>query len=462
MVNDNIFAINKSITSEDQSEEFDDSTNEAYSNFEKEDDSEQLVTIGRKIEFNRSERRIRDLKSDETDGLLEKQPFFQRKYVWNDKKASLFIESLLLNVPIPLIYTAEDKLSGTELVIDGQQRITSAFRFINNEFSLKGLRVFNEELEGKKFKEIKQEYQLKITRYPLSIIKISADSDEEVKFEIFERINSGAANLKEQELRNCIYRGHYNEFIKDCAADNMFIDILFSGKEPKRMENSEMVLRFFAFYLNGYTNYPGRLKTFLNEHMKINKKIFDKGEDEKNHKLKNHKKIFKKSLELSKYVFGDKAFRTCNLKSDKKLAWGNINKSLFDIVMTGFAQYEKHQIIPNSDSIREALINLIINDPKFITSSGTLQKSNVIYRFTKWYNELQSIINHPKQARSFSYELKNELYTKNPVCEKCGQAIRNIDDAELDHHKPYWRGGETIEENARLMHRFCNRSKSGN
>lgn len=67
---------------------------------EDEDDELNFLKIGRKIEFNRSERRIRDLKNDEIDGILEKQPFFQRNYVWTDKKASQLIESILLNVPL--------------------------------------------------------------------------------------------------------------------------------------------------------------------------------------------------------------------------------------------------------------------------------------------------------------------------------------------------------------------------
>lgn len=428
------------------------------------DIDDDLMVIGRKIDFNRSERRIRDLKNDETDGLLEKQPYFQRNYVWTDKKASLLIESILLNVPIPMIYTAEDKETRTELVVDGQQRLTSAFRFLNGDFELTGLKIFRE-LNGKKYKELDREYQLKIARYPLSVIKVSADSDEEVKFEIFERINSGAANLNDQELRNCVYRGYYNEFIKKCAKNKVLHDLMFNNKKTKRMEDSEMVLRFFAFYFNGYTSYPGRLKKFLNDHMKDYKNKFDReNELERNELFDKYKKIFLHSLSLVKTVFGDKAFKSCSFKKDgetKTLIWAKSNKVLFDVVMTSFAQYDKSQIIPYSDSIREALINIILTDYKFLPKDGTLSSSNVKYRFTKWYNELQSIITHKKQPRNFSYSLKEELYRNDNTCSYCGQKIRNIDDSEIDHDKPYWKGGETIPENARLMHRFCNKTKSG-
>lgn len=427
------------------------------------DTDNNLMIIGRKIDFNRSERRIRDLKNDENDGLLEKQPYFQRKYVWNDKKASLLIESILLNVPIPMIYTAEDKETKTELVVDGQQRLTSAFRFLDGEFQLTGLKIFKE-LNGQYYKGLNKDYQLKITRYPLSVIKVSADSDEEVKFEIFERINSGAANLNDQELRNCVYRGNYTEFIKTCAKNKTLHDLMFGGKVTKRMEDSEMVLRFFAFYSNGYTSYPGILKKFLNNHSKDYKLIFDKeSEPQRKQLFEKNKKVFLQSLTLSKTVFGEHAFRSCSFRDDgtKKMVWGKPNKVLFDVIMTSFTQYAKSQIIPYSDSIREALINIMLTDPKFLPKDGTLSGTNVKYRFTKWYNELQLIVAYDKQPRNFSYSLKEELYKNNPTCTYCGQKITTIDDSAVDHNIPYWKGGATIPENARLMHRFCNRTKSG-
>lgn len=432
---------------------------------DEDEDEDDVLIIGRKIDFNRSERRIRDLKSDEEDGLLDKQPYFQRNYVWNDKKASQLIESILLNVPIPLIYTAEDENTGAELVIDGQQRLTSAFRFMSGDFSLKGLKIFHE-LNEKYYSELEREYQLKISRYPLSVIKVSSDSDEEVKFEIFERINSGSANLNNQELRNCIYRGHYNEFIKEMAKNKLLHELLFNGKRTKRMEDSEMVLRFFAFYLNGVNNYPGTLKRFLSDHIKDFKNKFDQEkEDEREKLLGKYKKDFLNSLSVSKIVFGNKAFKSGTLKrkgDQHKLVWGRTtNKALFDIITTSFAQYTKHEIIPYSDSIREALINLMVSDEHFLSQDGTLSRANVRYRFNKWNGELQSIIGNKKSPRSFSYQLKEELFDKNPVCNYCDQKIHNLDDSVVDHHKPYWKGGETIPENARLMHRFCNLVKSG-
>ncbi|MFD2922172.1 GmrSD restriction endonuclease domain-containing protein [Halobacillus naozhouensis] len=446
--------------SEDIEEEVEatEETNEQTEEGGQEDDG--IFIIGRKIDFNRSERRIRDLKNDESDGLLDKQPYFQRNYVWNNNKASQLIESILLNVPIPLIYTAEDKETGTELVIDGQQRLTSTFNFMDGEFQLSGLKIFHE-LNGKTYSQLDREFQLKISRYPLSVIKVSAESDEEVKFEIFERINSGSANLNDQELRNCVYRGNYNEFIKKMAKNKLLHTMMFSGRSTKRMVDSEMVLRFLSFHLNGVASYNGSLKQFLNSHMKDNRIIFDKERKEDSEKtLEKYKKDFLKSLELTNIVFGDKAFKTASIKN-KRLVWSRPNKALFDLITTSFAQYSKHEIVPNSDSIREALINIILNDPKFLPQDGTVSKANVRYRFNIWNGELQAIINSNKSPRSFSYEIKEQLFKRVPTCNYCKQRIQSIDDSVVDHHVAYWKGGETIPENARLMHRFCNQVKSG-
>lgn len=429
--------------------------------FEAEDDEDEMVSIGHKIVFNPSDRRIRDLYTDWQEGLLDPTPDFQRGYVWDDKKASLLVDSILLNVPIPLIYTAEDQ-DQTELVIDGHQRLMSLFRYMNNEFPLKGVKTFKN-LEGKYFRDLEREYQMKIRTYPLPIITIKAESDEEVKFEIFERINSGSVNLNEQELRNCIYRGAYNEFLKQCAEEDLLLRLVFGGNKPKRMQDVEMVLRFFSFY-EDQNLYPGRLKAFLNEHMKQRQQAYEIMEiTEREKKFDNLKKVYKKALELSSYVFGDEAFRPYSFNNEKELAWtSKVNRSLYDVVMCGFALYEKSQVVPKLDSIRESMINIILKDPKFLPNAGTLQQEVVRYKFTTWFHELQLIIDSPKQPRSFSSQLKQELFDKDSTCSICHQSIKSIDDAEIDHHEPYWRGGATIPENARLSHRFCNRSKSGN
>ena len=177
------------------------------------------------------------------------------------------------------------------------------------------------------------------------------------------------------------------------------------------------------------------------------------------------RKVFKKSLELSKTVFGtDKIFRTCFLreKSPYQLEWGDKrNMALLEIVLWGFTLYDKAQIIPKADAIREALIKLMLSDPHFIVKEAIYRKDNLRYRFDTWTKELREVIDSPKQPRTFSLRLKEELFEADPTCNICGQKIRSVDDSEVDHHEPYWKGGLTIDRNARLTHRYCNRKKGG-
>lgn len=426
-------------------------------------DDESYKKIGHNVVSDRSERRISGLRQDNDLGDLVINPIWQRLHVWDDTKASRLIESILLNIPIPMIYVADEGgTEGKELVIDGQQRLRSAFRYINNEYSLRGLKVFVG-LNGKKFSDLDKDYQRKINRYNFTVVRIQeALSDEKVKFDIFERINTGAVNLNPQELRNCLYVGDYNEFLKEIADDPLFKKLYFGQNKPQRMQDVEMVLRFFSFSIEGLHSYTGRLKSFLNNHINKYTKLFENFNDsEKKKEQKKLREMFQKSITLANSAF-EKPFRSCQLRDDKTLTWNRSpNKSLYDAVMYGFIHFEKNQVMNHLDSINEALINIILNDPAFLPSSQTVSKKNVNYRFNRWRKELDEIITSPIQPRTFSRKLKQELFDIDSTCKICKQAILSIDDSEIDHIKPYWKGGATIPENAQLVHRFCNRSKSG-
>ena len=394
-------------------------------------------------------------------GDLILDPEFQRRYVWDNKKASLLIESILLEVPIPVIYLAEEE-DGKFTVIDGQQRLRSFFRFLNNEFKLRGLSVLSE-LNGKYFKDLDKEKQRKIEDATLRVIEIRKESHSDVKFEIFERLNVGAVKLNDQELRNCIYRGKYNDLIKELAEDRDFLFLLGLKEPHKRMYDRELVLHFLAFYNQTYLKYKPPMKQFLNREMENNRNISEE-------KIKELRRAFKETVSMVKSVFGDKAFRRF-IPGDEKDPNGRweirkINIGLFEIIMFGFSRYAKNQIIPLSDVIREELLHMMTSDKEFVESisgSGTTSIAKVTTRFKKWLDALERIVGTPKtEPRTFSWELKKQLYEQNPTCAICGNRIMLIDDATIDHVEHYWRGGKTIPSNARLVHRYCNLKRGRN
>ena len=420
----------------------------------------------RKIYFKTPTKQIKHVYTDYKRGDLDVRPAFQRGFVWDIKKASRLIESILLGVPIPVIYTAEIE-DGTEIVIDGQQRLLSIFSFLdgtfpknNKPFKLKGLGVLKE-LNNKTFKELDKPIQKVIENYSLPFIIITKDSDSDVKFEIFERLNTGSVKLNDQELRNCIYRGKYNDLLKELSEDDIYQQILNSPKLKDRMLDRELILRFFAFYHNTHLKYKPPMKQFLNKDMEKFRNLSD---DE----ARELRAVFRKTVDLVRTVFGDKAFRRFIPGDDKDPNgyWETrkLNKGLFDVIMWSFSNYEKHQIVPHADAIREELLWLMTHDQRFIDSIrvSTDSLENTQYRFDTWRESLKNIVGYPSsEPRTFKWEYKKQLYDTNPVCAICDQKIQTIDDAEVDHIDFYWRGGKTIPSNARLVHRFCNRKRGG-
>jgi hypothetical protein len=133
--------------------------------------------------------------------------------------------------------------------------------------------------------------------------------------------------------------------------------------------------------------------------------------------------------------------------------------------MFGFTLYEKRDIVPLSDAIREEMLWLETSDEKFIdalSGSGTDRKDKIQLKFETWINSLREVIGYSSgERRNFSSDFKERLWRANPVCAIDGSKILDPDDAEVDHIEFYWRGGRTIPENARLVHRYCNRKRGG-
>ena len=414
-----------------------------------------------KINFTSKDSEIASLHRQYKTGRLRIQPDYQRKYVWDPKKASLLIESILINIPIPIIYLAATKDNKIN-VIDGQQRLTSIFSFIDGKFpddstfKLRGMQVLTE-LKGKTFQELSEVYQDKIYDYSIRTITFDPDSDPDLQYEIFSRLNTGSVSLNEQELRNCVYRGPFNEFVKELATDVEYLQLLGLDGPEKRMKDVELVLRFIAFYKNTYINYKSPMKLFLNETMRTNMNM---DEIEK----KKIRTAFKRAVTNLKSLLGDHCF--CKFKIDPDTNEGtwdkNMNRSLFDILMDSMARLDTTVLMRHLDSIREALIDLMVSNNRF-GESIMIKTSDAIVvkrRFELWNKTLESIIRDDKaDKRCFSFEFKQQLYNQNPTCAICHQHINSIDDCAVDHIEQYWLGGKTIPENARLCHRYCNNTR---
>jgi hypothetical protein len=399
-------------------------------------------------------------------GRLILQPEFQRQYVWPKSKASSLIESILLGIPLPSFYMAELP-SGKWEAVDGQQRLTSINAFIQGRFpsgepaKLSRLRI-RKDLNGKTFSQLPDDDQETIQNYSLRVILIEREADPNLKYEVFERLNSGSQVLSDMELRNCIYRGPYNDLLKDLTENKYLLAIRGAKGPDEKMKDRQYILRFFAMCRKSHLRYKSPMKRFLNEEM-------EPFRHPPTQEIERLRELFEAAIECAYIVFGSHAFRRYSFGDQEKVdgSWpsaGTINVALWDTILYGFSLYEKRQIVASADAIREEFLDLLTHDDKFLDFIGrsTDRIDRIQYRAETWLGRLRAVINVPSnEPRQFSRALKIKLFNADPSCAICGQHIFDLNDSELDHVRHYWRGGATIPENARLTHRFCNRHRGG-
>ncbi|WP_349426572.1 DUF262 domain-containing protein [Microbacterium sp. LWS13-1.2] len=315
---------------------------------------------------------VRSIREDIRGGRISLNIAYQRKYVWDSGKASRLIESLLLNVPIPVCYFAEDD-DGVYEVIDGLQRLTTIRKFLDNEFALTGASVLSE-LNGMKFDDLEPRDQRRLEGRTIRCIVITADSHPDIKFDVFERLNTGAASLTAQELRNSVYRGPFNDSLKDLAKKTYFTDLLGSFTN-RRMGHEELLLRYFAL-VEGISTYKPPLRQLLNEKMRTHRKSPLTPEDEEQ---------FKTVCTTVSDVFGDRPFTTPGSQNP-------VNKALFDAVMVTVTFCDLHELQLKKDAARDALADLS-KDESFQISIGraTADRSRVLYRVTAFASRLQKL-----------------------------------------------------------------------
>lgn len=406
----------------------------------------------KELHFTPKDMPISDFDRMELKGRIETNPEYQRDFVYSIEKSSRLIESALMKIPLPTIYLCEEKDSKLS-VVDGQQRIRSFLNFIRNEYALKGMTVFPE-LEGKYYKDLETKLQDVIDETSIRTIIINEDSAD-AKYDIFERLNRGAVTLKEQELRNCVYRGPYNSMINEIATDKN-VSIMFKA-ENKRMWYQEYILRFFA--LIDFMSYKPSMKTHLNKYMKAHQ--YD---DEKN--VQEDKDAFIKTLSIVKEVLGADAFSTVDY--DKKVVLNKFSATFYDSIMVAFSRFDRTKLISKADAIRAAINDKKLHDDVYHDAcyAATGSTDRVVRRILTIFNLVSSILGDDgveKEVRTFDSSLKLPLAEKQGyVCPLCQNKIVDIDECEIDHIIPYSLGGKTVFENAQLVHKICNRHKSNN
>lgn len=402
------------------------------------------------VSIEKNDRSLSEFYSWYEEGTLVLNTDWQREFVWDRRRSSRLIESFLINLPVPVIYLAQNNAGNYE-VIDGLQRLTSVFNFFGNEYELRGLEI-KKDLNGCKFQDLSSILQKKLKHCTLRTFELSQETPKDLMFLIFERLNTGGISLNEMEIRNCLYRGKLNNLIKELAQFKEFMHCVNQKNIHRRMKDRALILRFLAFYQMTYMKARRGLKAFFNEFCETYRNPTEK-------KLDEFRNQFKQASKAAFSIFGKNGFRLRDGRS--------VNASVFQVVCVSFTEHDLGALIRSASAIRKEYDNLTSTDDYWCDCVGrsTGDFERISYAFKTWNERLRLVMensepNDPK--RIFPRELKEKLYGQNDVCEICGQKISHIDDAALDHHKPHSRGGQTVPENARLVHRHCNATRPHN
>lgn len=207
-------------------------------------------------------------------------PAYQRDFVWSIDRQSKFIESVMLGLPIPYVFTASlekdiESDEGRVEIVDGSQRIRTLAAFLNDDLILDGLEKLHK-LNGFRFSDIELSRQRKFKRRPIRVIELSEKATESVRRDIFERINTGSDELRAMEKRKGIFTGPFYDFIAECAALPLFNEVCpISYRKQRREEAEEMVLRYFA-YADRYEKFNHSVRIFLDDYLRDHQNKFDR------------------------------------------------------------------------------------------------------------------------------------------------------------------------------------------
>lgn len=330
-------------------------------------------------------------------GYMDIQPFYQRRNRWNKEKQSRLIESFLSNIPVPPIILYERDYNVYE-VMDGQQRITALKEFYDNNLTLTGLELWPE-LNRRTYKQLPAKIKAGIDRRSISTIVLiteSTSSPEDALFLkqlAFERINTGGVELSRQEIRNCSFYGRFNQLLLELAANPIFAaawnipihddDELQKNNLYKKMEDAELVLRFFA--LRNTDKFSRGMEGFLDLYMMKSLSFSDQD-------IEFLKNIFLQTINLSHQIYGENLFKAFDPQSD---TWKDrAYKAFYDAVMVGFSRHlaDANLLLERQLRVIEKTEILFREDKSKLFTGGGKTKNDIQARISLFDDMLSQVI----------------------------------------------------------------------
>lgn len=341
---------------------------------------------------------LREIYAQIDEGDIDLSPDFQREYVWKERQKTRLIESILLGIPLPAFYFNQS-IAGTYQVVDGVQRLSTVALFMRGEHRLSGDDLeYLSDLNGLKFEELDPPSVRRFRSSQIVVHVIEPQTPDEVKYDIFNRVNTLGSPLSAQEIRHAMSGPRSRKFLKELSESQDF-DLatqrfywkntreLGSVRNSGRMSNRELALRFCAFRVSPieyYRRFPS-LDSFLVEFLKW----IDAPETAENY-LASLAGDFKRGMIAAHEILGTVAFRRSANKGNRR---GPINRAVFEAQANALADYELQDLMPYQHNISKAFQSAFL-DPDYVraVTVSTGDANRVEYRLTRTREILKDVL----------------------------------------------------------------------
>ena len=312
-------------------------------------------------------------------GTYVMDPDFQRDFIWQENKQSKLIESVIMRIPLPVFYMAEDH-EGRMIVVDGLQRLSTFQRFVKNKLRLR--LPDREALHERRFSDLPPKLQNRVEDFNLIFYVIDSKVPEGARLDIFERVNGGVP-LTRQQMRNCLFMGKATRFLKEESRTEIFIEATGGSLKKETMRDREFVNRFCAFQLIDIDEYRGDMDDFLAECLRRMNNMGD-------NRLSRLSVDFRRGIGNNFLLFDNNAFRKPRSEKERRSV---LNASLWDVMSTGLSRYAEDLLRARAEPLREAVYALLENE-EFNTSIsyGPNDPRKVRTRFRMSREKLEGIL----------------------------------------------------------------------
>ncbi|MCY3959815.1 MAG: DUF262 domain-containing protein [Chloroflexi bacterium] len=311
-------------------------------------------------------RTVHDVLRRIEQGRFVMDPDFQREFIWDDDKQSKLIESVMMRIPLPVFYLAEDP-QGRMVVVDGLQRLSTFHRFVNNELRLRLSE--RPELDGKRFCDLPHRIQNRVEDCNLILYILDAKVPDQTRLDIFERVNGGVP-LTRQQMRNCLYMGDATRFLRKESRTDLFKRATGGSLRWQTMRDREFVNRFCAFQILDLDEYRDMDEFLARCLTKMNKQV---------DVLPILSRQFELTLGNNLHLFGKHAFRKHAPDQEHRSV---INASIWDVMSTGLSRYSQQSVEEHSERLQAEFYRLL-QDEDFMNAItyGTSDAKRVHRRF---------------------------------------------------------------------------------